>query len=1622
LSGSTRTRRNADAVEDEDVKRVQEPGKKRANTRRAKQGRRIDRRATGDNDTPNVEAALSLIAGADPSQYLPKALADRLSRELGIDASAVRIHDDVRAHQAAANLGARAFAIGDDVFFAKGAYDPTSVDGIELIAHEVAHVAQQRNQTAASEERLSSQTDPHEQEADDFAKTFTLAPKPGDDPASVVEHARREARRVNLPFQAELEEQLGTSFDHVQAFAGPAAQAACEALGAAAFVVRNLVMLADPSPQRELLLHELKHVEQMGGNAAPPEFALGTLRVSSVDDAAEVDARSQGPTTVSADRNTIHRTPTGAPPADGAAEKETPESRIEKWVAHASSQAKTYPQTVDGKSEFAFGTITEGESQGTRYTKTSEKPWKREHYKKFVQPDPAKWLSDSTYTADIQKMLADSAKYKVATVDSSSGGESGKTYAFLFSAGTGGQPFSSEVKYIWPTARTPPNPEDQFNAYFRVAKHLTEVTKRIKGFDYADGVAKVPSNTWSITPKGADNYRDALRTVIVAAYKAAPTGWELFHKEVMQGKGPDGARLIPSKFNGLTGSIFEELVKETVGVELKPERPIFVHEDLNKNPRIGDAAAFGDKGKVIIDDKASDSGIDQLQCKDYVRITEPGDPIKGYFAPEGRDDPQHIYTAIAYAVPSQTIADKVVGQINSWFPAKAKDIWQRCHVSPDPSGLKTFLVSFNPQLRLQTKDDGASPYVFTNPVSPASGVKFKKVTINTDANGGVSGGSVDMGIDMAGAIKNDNISGKQIQPGTGPVAGGTVENKFGSGFKSTLDKVLGAVDVDAKLVDGGVEASIGVKKGAIKIPSFEVDDAKLNAKYINDNLSVEGEVGLSHKSKKIGGNVKVGWDGVSWTFDGQLKLAEGLVPGLTNATLGVRYAGNKTTIYCPSAKYQNKIGAVDLSGDVTNLEYDVKDGAFSGEVELTADMGMFGTASASGRIENNKLKSATFSYDSPQLKYPAKSEKPSLSGTVGGTINYNDGKFSGAIRGKATINVAGLKKVAGDEGLGLDVDAHMNANGTYGGTIKTTSALQFGEHIKIPSISATIHDDSSITGAFELKVHGLKWIDDVSVKCSIDKDGVTIEEFHAAKSFGSEEKNKFWGSLSVDYTKGKGLEIGGTVNYKIKEGMVATGKLKFSTETYKASLELEVSEITLLDAKVKKKTLFKAEKKIPVVNVYGVGIYIDIGFDLAFDMGFHLGLKPKLDFVDFSLKTGEFKEIKAQLELLGQLYAELTGTPKLGIGVFVLDPSLLSGGGGLKMPIVGRAEINPKGKVEVVYDPKGGVTGAAKFDMNMMFGIKAALTPYAEFDVLSGLWNPSWTGKPLTEFTILEPKELFKVSLDLGGDMTKKTDPPELPAENAAPASTGAPADSKFKQEDTPRADSTPEVDKKKQGPKEEVKESGDSGPFGLDSLLPQLRSIPGVATAEKVLKIAKKAWKFIEPIYDLVKPLIDIIGKQIDRFIDLFDTELPESLEDAIPWVWKVAKKVLNLAFGGIGDLVSAIKTMLGHAIDFAKKLINKAVQSGWIGVKRHEYYIWRPWPMDDYNFLAAAEYKINIPNVANIGTGGPDSILLSPDSAVALGLYQVLKRTADVTYRGSSGIGGEPYNDFWTGPGARG
>ncbi|MBL8623201.1 MAG: DUF4157 domain-containing protein [Myxococcales bacterium] len=76
---------------------------------------------------------------------LPPRLAARASVATGHDVSNVTVRQDGRAEA----LGTRAFARGDELHFAAGAYEPDTTAGRAVIAHELGHVAQQREGAVA---------------------------------------------------------------------------------------------------------------------------------------------------------------------------------------------------------------------------------------------------------------------------------------------------------------------------------------------------------------------------------------------------------------------------------------------------------------------------------------------------------------------------------------------------------------------------------------------------------------------------------------------------------------------------------------------------------------------------------------------------------------------------------------------------------------------------------------------------------------------------------------------------------------------------------------------------------------------------------------------------------------------------------------------------------------------------------------------------------------------------------------------------------------------------------------------------------------------------------------------------------------------------------------------------------------------------------------------------------------------------------------------------------------------------------------------------------------------------------------------------------------------------------
>ncbi len=100
-----------------------------------------------------------LPLGETSGQPLAPATRMFFETRFGVDLGRVRIFSDSRSAREAASINARAFTTGDRIVFGHGAYAPETAAGRALMAHELAHVVQQRAVGGGVSERLHRSPD-----------------------------------------------------------------------------------------------------------------------------------------------------------------------------------------------------------------------------------------------------------------------------------------------------------------------------------------------------------------------------------------------------------------------------------------------------------------------------------------------------------------------------------------------------------------------------------------------------------------------------------------------------------------------------------------------------------------------------------------------------------------------------------------------------------------------------------------------------------------------------------------------------------------------------------------------------------------------------------------------------------------------------------------------------------------------------------------------------------------------------------------------------------------------------------------------------------------------------------------------------------------------------------------------------------------------------------------------------------------------------------------------------------------------------------------------------------------------------------------------------------------------
>ncbi|MBJ6127201.1 eCIS core domain-containing protein [Microvirga splendida] len=98
--------------------------------------------AGGGSPVPSRVMA-SIARSMSSGTALPIGVRAFMEPRFGADFGSVRIHTDDKAAHLSRQLDARAFTVGNHIFFGRGQFAPSRRDGKELIAHELTHTVQQ---------------------------------------------------------------------------------------------------------------------------------------------------------------------------------------------------------------------------------------------------------------------------------------------------------------------------------------------------------------------------------------------------------------------------------------------------------------------------------------------------------------------------------------------------------------------------------------------------------------------------------------------------------------------------------------------------------------------------------------------------------------------------------------------------------------------------------------------------------------------------------------------------------------------------------------------------------------------------------------------------------------------------------------------------------------------------------------------------------------------------------------------------------------------------------------------------------------------------------------------------------------------------------------------------------------------------------------------------------------------------------------------------------------------------------------------------------------------------------------------------------------------------------------
>ncbi|MBW1876847.1 MAG: hypothetical protein JRJ84_00650, partial [Deltaproteobacteria bacterium] len=479
-----------------------------------------------------------------------------------------------------------------------------------------------------------------------------------------------------------------------------------------------------------------------------------------------------------------------------------------------------------------------------------------------------------------------------------------------------------------------------------------------------------------------------------------------------------------------------------------------------------------------------------------------------------------------------------------------------------------------------------------------------------------------------------------------------------------------------------------------------------------------------------------------------------------------RHAGETTTLQANGLAFAINLGAADLVLSGALGETLLTTSGLTSAVDLALVGGPFGLGTASAKVKDGVVESATFVFPEATFNYPA--DVPLITGGFSGDLTYDQGLFSGEVTGTADLTGMDDAKEEGAIAFSAGATADGGLEATFEGSNITTPLLIVDRFFL--QISGTqVTSDIQVSAPDDLPVKltgGVQggWNDGLYLAGGLDissKDG---------------ESPAISGQVHISYDDDNGLAASGGAEVVIDEDAKASAKASIAYADGKLLISAGASLMAVANEPVidfnllfggKNFAWFKKEMDkamyLPVVGIpYLHGVVGEFGLNLGKAgptgriSGFYLSASvPEYDLLGDKAPqieaSGGFKNTDFGLALGMGLYLKIIATV-YGISIGV------KGDVGLQAVL---AVKDPSFSSDMTWDEDQDLTGMLDINVPMEFRIE----PTAAWGVVAGIskltvgipgTGDKWRGEPFLA-EALDPLEFSFPWEALMGTMSSET-------------------------------------------------------------------------------------------------------------------------------------------------------------------------------------------------------------------------------------------------------------------------